>query len=67
MSFYRSKEQASPFAPTQTIAQVAAVIGVPVAEVVAEAKRRSMPAATSSTVVSFSTAETLLRVFQDEV
>jgi hypothetical protein len=65
VSFYRSKEQASPFGMAQTISQVAALIGVPVAEVVAEAQRRSMPNAAPSTVVGFSTAEILLRVFQD--
>ena len=67
MSFYRSKESASPFGMSQTLTQVASIIGVPLADVLTEARKRSMPEAVGSTVVGFSTAETLLRVFQDEV
>lgn len=64
---YRSKESASPFGDVQTLSQVAAIIGVPVVDVVAEARARSIPDALPTTPVGFSTAETLLRVFQDEV
>jgi hypothetical protein len=65
VSFYRSKEQASPFAATQSVAQVAAIIGVPTSAVIEAMAARSRPGATASTQVEFSAAEILLRVFQD--
>ncbi|MBY4381883.1 hypothetical protein HQO24_10540 [Rhodococcus fascians] len=66
MSIYRTKEDASPFKGVQTVAQVADTIGVSVAQVVAEMANRSRPGATASTAVDFTTAETILRVFQEE-
>jgi hypothetical protein len=66
VSIYRTKEDASPFKGVQTVAQVADVIGVSVAEVVVVMANRSQPGATGSTAVDFTTAETILRVFQEE-
>ena len=66
MAFTRTKEVASPFAATQTVAQVATIIGVTTAQVIAEMANRSRPGATASTAVDFTTAETILRVFQEE-
>lgn len=67
MSIYRSKENASPFAAAQTVAQVASIIGATVPAVVAVMAARSRPGATGATVVDFTTAETILRVFQEEM
>lgn len=65
MSFIRTKESASPFKPSQTVAQVATIIGVTTAQVTAVMAARSRPGATAATVVDFTTAETILRVFQE--
>lgn len=65
MSFIRTKESASPFKPSQTVTQVATIIGVTTAQVIAVMAARSRPGATGSTSVDFTTAETILRVFQE--
>lgn len=66
MSFIRTKESASPFKNTQTVAQVATICGVTTAAVIEQMSNRSRPGATASTAVDFTTAETILRVFQEE-
>lgn len=66
MSFIRTKESASPFKATQTVTKVAEICGRTVPEVVAVMAARSKPGATASTTVDFTTAETILRVFQEE-
>lgn len=66
MSFIRTKESASPFKKTQTVAQVATICGVTIAAVIEQMATRSRPGATASTTVDFTTAETILRVFQEE-
>ncbi|WP_032384705.1 hypothetical protein [Rhodococcoides fascians] len=66
MSFIRTKESASPFKASQTVAQVATIIGTTSAAVIAIMATRSRPGATASTSVDFTTAETILRVFQEE-
>lgn len=71
MAFIRTQEQTSPFAVSQSVAQVASGIStyigrtVTADEVLVEMKRRSIPGATASTAVNFSRAEILLRVFMD--
>jgi len=66
VSFIRTKEAASPFATTQTVAQVATICGVTTAAVIEQMANRSRPGATASTAIDFTTAETILRVFQEE-
>ena len=66
MSFIRTKEQASPFKASQTVSKVAEICGVTVPDVVAVMAARSKPGATASTSVDFTTAETILRVIQDQ-
>lgn len=72
MAFTRTKEVASPFAASQTVTQVAALIStflgvsITTTQVIAQMAARSRPGATTSTVVDFTTAETILRVFQEE-
>lgn len=66
MSFIRTKEAASPFKATQTVTKVAEICGVTADEVIAIMAARSKPGATASTSVDFTTAETILRVIQDQ-
>lgn len=66
MTFYRTKEDASPFADTQSVTQVADIIGVTAADVIAVMAAHSRPGATTATAVDFTTAETILRIFQEQ-